>query len=114
MEEEDYWNTSDNKAYSFEDVDVSIPSNLSIICEIHLINLEYISQIQPPRITNKLIDDSISEASYDLPQNDLNLDAIISYYDLQMSMLKIVCGNRIRFIEEKFLQSSRNNRQRDC
>lgn len=27
MEEEDYWNTSDNKAYSFEDVDVSLYTN---------------------------------------------------------------------------------------
>lgn len=62
MEEEDYWNTSDNKAYSFEDVDV-----------------------RDTRISNKLIDDSISEASYDLPQNDLNLDSVISYHDLQLS-----------------------------
>lgn len=40
---------------------------------------------QSPRISNKLLDDSVSEASYELPQNDLNLDAIISYHDLQLS-----------------------------
>lgn len=89
MEEEEYWNTSDNKAYSFEDVDVS---DTRFRNELHIFSLFCFSfQIQSSgstiRISNKLVDDSISEASYDLPQNDINLDSIISYHDLQLSKL---------------------------
>lgn len=31
-----------------------------------------------------MLDDSVSEASYDLPQNDMSLEAILSYHDLQL------------------------------
>lgn len=46
MEEEDYWNTSDNKAYSFEDVDVSLHTNYMIDAILQWFNI--------PRFPNPL------------------------------------------------------------
>lgn len=101
MEGEDYWNKSENKAFSFDEddrvSDFKCPFTLSNKSEAYNLS-QTISNIPSER--KIFVDDNTSELNYDFPTNDIPLHLIISDGDLNKGMdvngLTVVNSEKIK------------------
>lgn len=101
MEGEDYWNKSENKAFSFDEddrvSDFKCPFMLSNKSEAYNLS-QTISNIPSER--KIFVDDNTSELNYDFPTNDIPLHLIISDGDLNKGMdvngLTVVNSEKIK------------------
>lgn len=86
MEGEDYWNNSENKAFSFDEDD-RVYSNKTLFTDVRSSTInKSISSLQSilhsPTERKLFVDDNTSELSYDFPTSDIPLHLIIPDDDL--------------------------------
>lgn len=90
MEGDDYWNKSENKAFSFDEDDrvgeCFFWNSFNLKTKSGYIIRQNISNIPSDR--KLFVDDNTSELSYDFPTNDIPLHLIISDDDLNKGKLK--------------------------
>lgn len=88
MESEDYWNKSENKAFSFDEDDRVMSSDSTQLFTT-LKDIRNYSQtiLNIPTERKLFVDDNTSELSYDFPSSDIPLHLIISDSDLNKGTL---------------------------